>query len=768
MKRYLSASRIAALLAAAAAIILLAALLREGDPKESGVLAASSDAGAAKLVTAKPVGTAAKTSVSAPKPDLPDESRFVPAGESAAFQLWADPATGHFKVVSRTSGTEWYSYPDPAEWPKETITGTWRSHILSPIILESVDLGNAKSQSRTVNWYDDGGKLDDFQISADGFTVTYTFANSGFRIPVSVKLNNDHVETSIDDSRLEEKGALSLLNLKLYPLLGAEPYTGEEGYVLLPDGSGSLIRFKDHAAADKTVYRETIYGQDLAFYVDNTNRSAVRMPVFGIKSGSKAVFGLLTGGEQYAKLFAAPSGVYGHSYWATPEWQYRIKFFQNTSRSGSQGFYTYNRERFTAPERAVRYYFLEGESSDYAGMAAAYRRYLTDEKGISPIAVTQPGVPFYLDLIGGDTKQGLIKDDYMEATTTKQAGEIVRALAGKGISPVSVQYQGWQKGGYSSYGGLFPVDSRLGGNDGMKAFIAEAHRLGADVYLTADYEWNNNGRGGFWARQDGLRNLAGTVQQFRPSQERDEITYTSPLFAAKALGSDLKIYQSLGADGIVFNGGLGSSLSSDFNKNYTVDRGGALQEQQRLLEEVRKTLGGAGVTDGSFYTLGSATRFLQLSDDYSYDLFTDEAVPFAQMVLHGLVPYTSQWSNLRDEYRTGFLRSIEYGAYPSFIFTASSSDKLKRSYSAWYYSTDYKEWLDTAAEEYKEYNEALAGVQNQAITGHRTLAPGVKETTYEGGRRIVVNYNLSSYKGSGGIHVPAQDFIVLEGGAAAL
>ncbi len=760
MRRIWSASRIAALLVAAAAIVGLILLLRAG----SGGAASSSGAQANAKAASGSLLQAVRSSTPAPKPDLPDESRFVKAAESDTLQLWADPATGHFKVANAATGTAWYSYPDPAQWPNETIAGTWRNHLLSPIILESIDLKNAKSQSRTVNWYDDGGTLDDFALQEGGFTAVYTFTQSGFRIPIQVSLKGDYVETKIDDGRLEEKGALSLLNLKLYPLLGAEPYYGQDGYVLIPDGSGALIRFKEHPAGDRAVYRESVYGQDMAFYEDVTDRAVVRMPAFGIKSGEKAVLGLLTEGEMYAKLFAAPGGVYGASYWATSEWQYRIKFFQNTNRSGSEGFFTYNKDRFGIPARTARYYFLEGDRANYAGMAAAYRRYLIEDKGLKTVAgeaVDRSNVPFFLDLIGGDTKPGLLTDDYLTATTTDQATDIVRALYDKGVKSLSVQYRGWQNGGYSSYGGLFPVESRLGGDKGMKAFIEAAHRLGANVYLTANYEYNNNGGDGFWAREDGLRNLAGTVQQFRPSIDQNKTTYTSPAFAAKTVREDLNRYAALGADGIVFGGGFGSLLSSDFNDGAELDRDDAVQLQRDVLQQTRRTLGGAGVVDGNFYSLGLADRFQQLTDDYSYDLFTDEAVPFAQMVLHGLVPYASQWSNLRDEYRTGFLRSIEYGAYPSFVFTAAPSDKLKRSYSVWYYSTDYRDWLDTAAQEYARYNEALAEVQDQAIVGHRTVAPGVKETEYEGGRRIWVNYNDADYE-SGGVRVPAQDFTVWE------
>ncbi|MGO4271692.1 DUF5696 domain-containing protein, partial [Paenibacillus sp. TAF58] len=59
----------------------------------------------------------------------------------------------------------------------------------------------------------------------------------------------------------------------------------------------------------------------------------------------------------------------------------------------------------------------------------------------------------------------------------------------------------------------------------------------------------------------------------------------------------------------------------------------------------------------------------------------------------------------------------------------------------------------------------LGSVQDQFIANHKSLAPNVKETTYENGTRVIVNYNLEAYR-SGDLDVPAQNFVVIQGGAS--
>jgi hypothetical protein len=699
------------------------------------------------------------------KAELPGDANFKLAVQNDKLKLLVDSTSGHFQVEDKRTGQVWRSYPNPDHWPTEAITGTWRNNLRSPVMLEYIDAANFKSQPKLISFIEDKGVLEGFQTTSTGFKVTFNFKGTQFKIPVEVKLQDDFVETKINDSGIEE-GKLSLLNLKLYPMFGAEPSIGQDGYMMVPDGSGALIRFKTNQINDKSIYRENMYGSDISFYSDRTARQQPKMPVFGMKSAERAFVGVISGGEEYAKIFAAPSGAFGQSNWVTPEWQYRIKFFQNTSKKGATGFFTYSKNRFTVANRSVRYYLLDQGNADYVGMASKYREYLMKEQGLQPLKATSSKIPMYVDIVGADVKKGLLWDKYLLGTSTSQAMEMVKRLYGLGIENMSIQYLGWQKGGYSSFGGLFPVDKRLGGDEGMKQFIQFAHSLKMPVYLGANYSYNNNSRDGFNSRYDGMRNLAGKLLEFESFSNNETITLMSPKFAEQSVAKDLKDFEAVGADGIYYEDGVGRYLNSDFNTTYASNRTETMKSQQNILQQTKDALGGASVEKANFYTLKNVTHIHRIPDDYSYDLFIDEAIPFMQIALHGLLTYTSNnWSNLRDQYKTEMLRSIEYGSNPSFIFTHAPSEDMKGAYWVWYYSMDVHDWEATAVEEYQRYNQALGDVQNKFIIGHRTIAPNVKEVTYDGGKRVIVNYNAEPYS-DGKLQVPAQDFIVVQGGGS--
>jgi hypothetical protein len=208
---------------------------------------------------------------------------------------------------------------------------------------------------------------------------------------------------------------------------------------------------------------------------------------------------------------------------------------------------------------------------------------------------------------------------------------------------------------------------------------------------------------------------------------------------------------------------LGQSLNSDFNTKYGSSRDESRQLQQDIFKKFKDALGNVRGFQANFYTLPYVNTIDHLTGDYSYDLFSDMSIPFAQMALHGLVAYTEEYTNDRQQYRNDFLHAIEYGANPGFILTAQNSDDYKYAHGLHIYSSDATEWESDIVQEYQKFNEALGDVQDQFIVNHQTLADKVKETTYENGKRIIVNYGLTPYR-QGNISVGPQDYVVIKGG----
>jgi len=689
--------------------------------------------------------------------ELPLEPNFKPMAETASLVLLADSSTGHFIVKDKRNDRVYRSYPDPQQWEQEPQQGSWRYHLRSPLMLEYMDFAVSNSRAQLTSFVAQAGAIEQFQAIEGGFSLTFRMPNIGITVPVRVTIKDDYVQTTIVDDGLTEE-IPRLIWLQLYPFFGAEQSAADkQGYMLIPDGSGALITFKNREFASNQIYNQRVYGEDIAFSVntDSADMKKASFPVFGMKSGDRSFVAILGEGSEYAAIKASPAGVYSHYNWITVQHNYRETFKMIPDRSNPQkSFITYNVDSRFDGDRTIRYYLLNQGDNGYVEMAAKYREYLMQTSGLTKLEAKKE-LPLDLSIIGNGTQYGFMNTRTVNATSTSQAMQILQRLYGLGVGKMTVSYWGWQNGGYDRVGGNFPVDGWLGGNKGMKEFVNFAHSLDIPVYLKIEYAYNSTGDGGFAARSHGLRDLSGTLLKFG-----DE-ALVGIKFAEKSLVRDLPKYQALGIDGLELQT-TGRYLNSDYNAKYGGTRSEAIKIQQDMLAAIKRTLGGVRGENVNAYALGSIRHITDLPVDYSYNLFSDRSVPFVQIALHGLVQYTSDFINDHERYEADTLKDIEYGYNPSFILAWDPS-KLVYTYSLWdLYSTKFADWEEDIVNQYQRYNLALGSVQDQFIVGHRELAPEVFLTEYENGHTIIVNYTDKPYS-YGQLTVPAMDFAVMKG-----
>jgi len=692
---------------------------------------------------------------------MPKDENFKPIAENDLLILKFDVTSGHFIVEDKRNGNIIRSYPDPTHWDNAGIGGIWLNHLASPVMFDHIDFNLPGARPLQASLLSSNGSISDIEWIDGGIKLTYDMPDLGFTIPVQIRIQDDYVETKIIDAELKEQGKTNLLWLRLYPFLGAQQSVGQDGYLVVPDGSGALIPFKQKCMNINKIYQEPVYGPDYSFQFAENSRNSVKMPVYGMKSGNQAFVSVIEQGGEYTDIFASPSGVYSNYNWIAPQMTYRSSYNVVTNRNRNRGFKTYNEEERFGTDRVVRTYLLDSNEADYVGMASRYRKFLMEEKGLTPLKPETSGVPLYLTILGADTEQGSFTDRYITATTTSQAMQMVQKLYGLGIERMSITYLGAQEDGFSNLGGYYPVDQRIGGNEGLKQFVAFAHSLDIPVYLGVNYEFNDSGNKGYRARYHGVRNLAGTLIEL--SRFRDTASVVSKKYIKNVLQKDLPKYKALGIDGLQLIR-TGQTTISDFNSKHGGNRTQSIQTQNEIFTMIQESLGSVQGDDSNHYAVGTVKHIHDITNDYSYDLFSDRAIPFAQIALHGLVSYTTEYENDREQYRNDFLRDIEYGALPSYLFTAAQTSQLKSAYGIQPKSSYYPDWENEAVREYQRYNEALGEVQGQFIVGHQQIASGVNETTYANGKRIIVNYNKQPYRHNN-VEIPAQDFVVMEGGS---
>ncbi|NMB10657.1 MAG: hypothetical protein GX977_00055 [Firmicutes bacterium] len=572
-------------------------------------------------------------------------------------------------------------------------------------------------------------------------------------------------------------------NLVTYPLqaINLLRYFGAagadaDGYIFVPDGSGALIHF----SGDKTgvpVYSQPVYGPDwsLPRYEGLPYRPQLNhLPVFGLKNGNQALFAVIEEGEGIADIRA--DVIRGTN-------QHNVVFAGfNTSPKVTvqeeKAKVNVYQKRICRGSAQIRYFFLEGEEANYVGMASRYRQYLVDQLKLDRIR--SDSIPFFMETIGVIPKlqpvMGVPRLVSVPVTSFGQAQQMTAELLENGVGNLKLRYTGWLQGGLEH---LYPTKVRIDGVLGSRRELTDLRDYldSRNVDFFPDVGFMNVYRNrlfdGFSPSRDAARFLNRLIAQ---KYEYDWVTLRadttksthilSPRRLDRLIDGFFRDYRNYGIEGISLTM-MGSQVNSDFREdpNRLIDRQQAVGIVERQLAKLSGEYGlKVLVTGGNAYVLPYARDIIGMPTASTEYGLADEAVPFYQIVAHGLFNYAGPPINLAADVRKAMLKTIETGAGVYFKWLYAEPSILKGTEFDYLYDVNYGDWRERALQFYAEANAALAGVQGELIVGHEQLQEGVYRTTYSNGTAIVVNYGEASVQ-IDGITVAGQSYRVVEGGS---
>ncbi|GAA3399920.1 DUF5696 domain-containing protein [Paenibacillus hodogayensis] len=692
--------------------------------------------------------------------------------QNGKLRLLYDSSKGLVHLEDMATGAKWYSFPQN----RTGISDSQSATVQNPMVIRYTQ-GAKPTQTFPGK---EAGTATPVLIDG-GVKVDYALTSIGLHFTMEYRLADDGLDVKVPYDSIREAPGCRLVSLEPVPYFEAGNAV-ENGYVFVPDGSGAIIRFKEKHLEYFDRYYQSVYGGDYAFNTKTKEtvlknakedifpspRETIAMPVFGIHRGAQGFAAIVTQGDHDAKIIASPSGYQNvNLYRSSVEFTYRNDDIIFIGDSGEIPMY---QGGMIAGDRAVRYVPLQGENSGYVGMAQAYRNYLTGERGVKPVASNGPSLQ--LQLIGGVVRDEIIGSTYMAMTTFEQAKEILESLSAKGVDSIELTLEGWSDGGaFGRQPQHFPVAGKLGGTTGLEELAKYAESKGIRLYLDANYVKPYANSGAFKESKDVIRNLnrepmlvrepnLATLQQ----QKGMKHYLLKPLTALAKLNGELDRYAGLSISGLRLDH-MGDMLYSDQNVSAPFSRKQTMESWTSALDSVRRQVGAAAVGYGFAYTIGHIDRIDDAPLDSSHFIFEDETVPFYQAVVHGLIPYSGAASNVRDDGRSEFLRMIEYGAMPKYRLSYANSSELKRTPLDDLVSSDYRDWIGPAADEYRRAAEALKQVAGQPIVAHERIDKELYRTRYAGGTDIYVNYG-SAAKTADQVRIEPGSFAVRKGGNA--
>lgn len=640
--------------------------------------------------------------------------------------------------------------------------------------LNGVVQKNVKTIAKVKGWFEGIGWTDadyEEQMAIAGVEVKMPIS---FLIPLEYRLDEDALVVSIPTKGIEEYGGGSVYRIQLLRYMGAA-HDSEEGYLVVPNGSGSLIRF-NNGKTKVANYSQYVYDIDplAANFTTTENAVPVKLALFGISKERSTILATIEDGASLAQITAGISGVYNNYNYAYPSFTLRVA--DNLVMFGdSIGDVYVLEDDLYDTNLEVRYTFLDQEEGGYVGMANYYRNRLLRE-GVLTAKTENEDIPFYYDVIGGVKETShFLGVQYLRTfamTTFEEAEQMSNDFAAAGINNQVMNFQGWMNGGYYHDAvHNVRITGKLGGKSGLEDLNATLAANGGTLYADVSLQNITFADDGFNYNAEGSRYYgAGYVASFgqvNPTTLRatsslgyyeTEWDLLSPKFLPRYVEKYTKAVGKLELEGLSLRD-LGNYLHSDKKRTNVIHREEALDVvlgQWDALANTQKSLMADAAND---YTFKYLTDIINAPIDKNDYFVTDESIPLYQMIIHGCIDYSTELLNFHDEEDMTeiVLNMIEYGAAPHYVFTWEESSEMKNTGLNRYYATTYDIWKDEAIDVYHQVNEALKSVSGAQIVDHEIVDADVRKVTYSNGITFYINYGTDSVT-IDGKEVPAGSY----------
>jgi len=597
-----------------------------------------------------------------------------------------------------------------------------------------------------------------------------------FNITLRYTLDGRSLLVNVPFDEIAFRASYPIVELSLLPFFGAGGLY-DEGYLFVPDGSGAIINF-NNGRHTQLAYFSRIYGWNEAMpreAVIIDNRSP--FPAFGVQRNGAALLGIIEEGSAYASIRADVSGRNSSYNIVHPVFDMIHGAVMDISGRSDRLVFLYERELPAGEGITIRY--TPTARDGYVGMALEYRNWLLQRYPVLRERMAarrnQTGVPVAVEIIGAVSKiqhrLGIPFDLPLRLTSYEEAEGMLRDFEYLGWQNVHVKLTGWFNHSVEhTVPSRIRLINELGNARSFRNLISTADNFGFEIYPGVDFFFMRNSRAfdGFSTFRDVARHPnRNRVQQYPFSfvwfGERSDwgtrAYLARPEFSMALIGGFVERAENFGLRNVAFKS-IGSRLGGDFHERRLVSREAAMRMRQDKLADLSDSGVGIMVRTGFSYSVPWADIIIDMALEDQGANIINSSVPFYQIALRGLVPYTGRAINLAEDFTQNLLRIVETGAGLHFSFMMEPAAVLQETRYRQFFANEYRRWIEAANELYQRFTADFGDLFSQDIVDHAILSPGVTVTVYEGGARVFVNRTEAAWN-YGDIVIEPNSYIVV-------
>ncbi len=578
-----------------------------------------------------------------------------------------------------------------------------------------------------------------------------------FEFSVIYSLTQQGLAIEIPNASFVEKDKYRLAYIDILPFFGAG-LTTDEGYALVPDGSGGIIDFNtDRAFA--LPYMQRIYGPDQAVIqtILSPTRQGIRFGVYGMKVNDEAFIAIAKEGASMSAIRSRIASVdqpYNQTFYRF--YLRESQPFQFSSINSSVTIIEWT-PWSTKTDFSMEYQMVQTDSKDYAGMAQLYQRYLLSEGYLSLKDETNR-LSVDLTILGGYISKenflGIPYEPIRALTNTTEAITMVDEFLAVNDVHLNVIYRGFSNDGLkpTRYNQI-RFQKAIGSASDFKAlneyFKQRLVQLYPEVHLTSAYTSKHLNE-----EVDVIRDVFYKVVKnyaFNPatltidSRTRPRYTlhpegYLETITSVQSTFAKLGIEQFAIIDAARF-------LTGTYLKKDTLFR----SDTETLLLEAFQSVSSQTallLRQPNLFSLPYATAITDISIEATPYQIISTSVPFVPLVLSGTIDFSYASINLNDQYPFEWheLKLLETAANLSLTWSYHSTIQLVGTEYSEYFSTHYEAWFDRVQALISRLNSS--GVYQTHMVHHEFINSerNVSKTTYANGMEKVFNYSNQAFQ----------------------
>lgn len=699
---------------------------------------------------------------------LPDSEDLNLPNDDGQLKLSINKENGIVSVFDSEAGQIWTSNPEEPEEDQYTEAATL-NNIKSQLVVTYYDQDNKKA---VIGNYIASIKRNTFTVTENGnkIRVDYDFSRKSeeFKIPVEYSVNGNIFISKVLVDEIEEYGDAKIGEIDLLPyfMRGTEQ---DEGYILIPDGSGALIDIAN-VNTNAAAYSQKVYGRDkaLEYYYSNGNSEQIYMPVFGINKNSNGIFAVINGNSAAATINAECIGINSSYSRVYPSFVYRA--YDTVTISGSDWRnkeYTTYSENVENNDFTVHYHLLQNGS--YSSMAEEYRNELKETYNLSKLSA-ENRVNGALKAYGVTNQKsaalGIPYTKRIAATTLNDMSLILEDLHSDFDNlNLAVFLKDFDSNGFdNSYPNSLKWQNKVGNNKDYS--LLEAQFSNTDTFYQIKNVLYKKSSIAFLEQSQFAQMVS---KDYIQETNYSDVTYAAETNGKYALNKNfLKKYitsfinkaQKSKCDiGVALND-IGCELYSDYNSEKFVSRNQMSAINSYFLNKFDEAGITTAVQGGNVYNSGIVNTIYDIPTSSSdYDVET-VSIPFYQMVFHGYVNMVSCSLNAQEEIQIALLRCIESGTVPCYSVTKTNNSDLRRTGYKSLYNTCYDEISEVVKTGLSKFYILSSKVYSSEIINHSN-ENGITITVYDNGVIVVVNYTENAVEYNGKI-IESLDFEIIE------